>query len=362
MKRTRLLWTAGLLVLFALFAAVRQVLRPAPERWLMARATAVANSDPKSGKVIYEWPFNNPWLSDHEFLLTGSSDGVPVLLRRDVLSGKDIELPELSRLAARYHVWRDGVKISPDGRFVILPVGDHVQLVCRADGTRVQTWQRPGHLVWCGDSRHAVDFILNPEPQPNTNGEFYDYRRARIYRVDRKRADRSVRLEPNSLLFSHKIGRDDVDYLTLPSPDRSIVASGVYPPNDSRTVHVEGLPPFTTVANYDVSFARRQEAQILEAGVSPQGTKIAWNVLTTERSAAEHFLHRFLPWIRVHDHLRRALWITGLDGRGRRLLGSIDIAPGSDRYFDQPQEIGWLPGGKKISFAYKRSPYVVPVD
>jgi len=81
-------------------------------------------------------------------------------------------------------------------------------------------------------------------------------------------------------------------------------------------------------------------------------------------SAPESGLHKLLERLGVLRRNQRTardeIWVSDLNGRNRRLVGSVPVRPHGLGYESWvPMELRWLPDGKRISFIYENGLYVI---
>jgi hypothetical protein len=96
-----------------------------------------------------------------------------------------------------------------------------------------------------------------------------------------------------------------------------------------------------------------------EVAFSPQGDRLAW-FCTVQRTPSlfTWLLHR-LHFSNIHTPLTTELWISRMNGRERRLIGSVDVPLKSE---DAPDNLRWLTDGRKLSFVYRNALWKVAVD
>jgi hypothetical protein len=58
------------------------------------------------------------------------------------------------------------------------------------------------------------------------------------------------------------------------------------------------------------------------------------------------------------------LWVSDLDGRNLREIGHLALHPAANSDTDgpDPEDVQWLPDGKRLSFLYKQALWIVPID
>src|SRR5262249_55625630 len=111
--------------------------------------------------------------------------------------------------------------------------------------------------------------------------------------------------------------------------------------------------------------------------ISPQGDRVAWAFETDSVPSWSSWLHKIFPSYRVTSHHVCELWVSRLDGNDMHEVGHLELNPQTSipqssmavarqlltyALQDHPDQIRWLPDGKRLSFLYKDALYTVPAD
>ncbi len=95
--------------------------------------------------------------------------------------------------------------------------------------------------------------------------------------------------------------------------------------------------------------------------LSPNGRRIAYFVMSQPKSRINAMLSRLLPKVFHKDQFRSDLFVSDLDGKNNKLIGTVQYSEDS-LYGETIGELQWLPDGKQVSFRYNDALYKVDVS
>lgn len=334
MKR-RKLWLILPFLLLTFFVFLFQQREPS----LLARATLLRQMQPDAYGHLPSFF----WLSDHQLLFlnyTEASGYTTSLLdtntkKETLYKGKGTFFGDLSIDDTIFRLSTDGKKL--------LWVNNYEVIATDRNGTKLGHWQRQlGQAMyvkeWMQDSTHWIEGI-----------EKNDGTYAKIHGIG----------EPSQT--EQKIdGLGDGDFLGFTNRKTLLTMDGETPFNASGQYELIETPLDGKTKPRHIAFPFSHEVNARRVALSPKGDKLAWVVV------AECPPSRMTIWL---ARLRRAnveteklvsLWMSDIDGRKAVRKGYF----GSETFnsHELPTSVEWLPDGKRVSFCYKNTLYVVNAE
>lgn len=107
-------------------------------------------------------------------------------------------------------------------------------------------------------------------------------------------------------------------------------------------------------------------AMLRDAKVNPQQQAVVYQLEITHTNPLSSWLHRLMPRFSSEPPVTEGLWVSRADGQGLHEIGHIPIQPNTDEADEATEgvfaDLKWLPDGKRISFIYRGTLYVVPAE
>ena len=357
-RRRQWLTASGLIVAIA---ALCVALWPR-NRQLLQLATRVT-PDNRSQRFVSDYV----WLSDQEVILCGYDMHFnQQMLSVDVTHRTARIIPgwQQNNMPASFFFTHTSLSVSPDHqRLLWVDRGIDTSEVCgaRLDGTQhffgagSDHYEFAGRIFWLRDSIHWLEFRNNEMPS-NTpwSANRYNFLKPNDKKVE------TVPLPPSRTQSSFVISRLVSDQRVLgvswwqqdgPIMDVDVIDIKFACPNPvCRTFRVLA-PPNTAIR---------------ELQFSPTGERIAWLVENNEASPMMAYLRRRFPIMKMVPNGIVGIWVCRLDGSRMHEIGTIPLASANDNPdglgSPVPDNLQWLPGGKHLSFTYRRDLYTIPAD
>lgn len=362
-----------LIVVLVLTGTVILLLRMLPpDRELLNIATPILslNAWDKTLKsqngIVFPCPYYFYWLNDHEVLLGKYTDGTHWQIYRKTVTPAYNKAPAAPLAGALINPGEYPASISPDQRWITyfnargaggMFHSSYFQL--KANTPRPSVSLQDLDFLWTKDSNEILQFYGWPKIIRYTNPDTNQTKTVNLKLPD-----------PDSkLMYMQPIATSANNHLILQFGgsyfDRSVNTVSFRSKNPSR-------PSICSFIDLDLknlnAATRTWDARIppdAQQGVtelSPQNDRILWNVKCTETSKIDMFLHRFFPQWKTHSYETIHWRISRLDGSGLREIAHFQPNSGAHRKdMDEPYP-SWVPGGKKLSFIYRETLYVLPVD
>ena len=331
---------------------------------LLERATSVADTK--------DWDFRWTtyyWISNQDLLFfRGSSAQYPVesgwnFFKRDILTGKEMHLSALTRLASDTYGKHSWIAMAPDGQRLFWTdeeEGVKGILCATLEGQHFQTFPRGrlSHVAWMGDSAHLIERAMDQMRDHIAYGRIYDLNAPQKPRKLDPPTAEPFHSTPgfvtmtNHLLLATWEGQGEID-------------------TEAPLQHVE---IYEAVIGEETRSARKYSvtlpymAEIWGEKFSPQGDRIAWPLLQKNDTLPPYldFLHRRIPAFNPQSTPKFSLWVSRIDGTQMHEIGALPIRPEKEYsgvvIDDVPDQIYWLPDGKHLSFWLKGTLYTVPAD
>ncbi len=334
---------AGLAALFTF--AVRS-----PRRELLdmaTRATSVAN-----------WNLDHAdyhWLSNHEILYfrgdeTGGQTSGWTLYTRDLSTGKDEELKELTGLFRKSYGLAFGMSVSPDGTKLLWPCSQGYfcatprgQRLFRTTGGDLTV---NGH--WQADNRHWMEFALTPNGSRISSARIHDLGNSTVERI----GSFSPALDYPASWTSTKRGTIIMDETHTMRGPRSQI----------RMIEVDFTANGVTANTATIGLPTGSDC--INAAFSPKGDRVAW-IATADESVSQliRFWRRLFPARNAPQNRRLELWVSGLRGANMRRIGSMDYHDTRfNAWKNNPHMLRWLPDDRILSFIHDGSLWTIPFD
>ena len=104
-----------------------------------------------------------------------------------------------------------------------------------------------------------------------------------------------------------------------------------------------------------------QDSTFYQAVVSPQQQRILYRLQMTHPSHPFLvWMHRFVPTVAARPAEMDSLWVSRANGQGMREIGHLPDA--QKKVHEYLENLQWLPDGKRVSFIYQGTLYVVPAE
>ncbi len=303
------------------------------------------------------------WLSDREALLFRVSGSGYRLNRTysleviDIKSGSRRTLGNLTRLFNSSVGWSHTARLSPDRQW-LLWMADRKYVASTLDGKRHYEWPmrtefRPHpidfedpHMTgpcWLSDSRRWLEF------EYSRSGQHFV-----VHDIANSRTGRVVALPPAAEWWmSESLGGDSAS-----TKDRFVFSYGAaeveFSGTVARTVRQLKLPP----SNYPGS--------LVDSAFEPKTDRVVWAILqmAPKEGWVVRLLKRVFPSYKTKESARMEVWESGMDGRGKRLLGLMPVKSHYDPVrkstgYEVSTGFRWLPSADRLSFRYDNSLWTV---
>ncbi len=303
------------------------------------------------------------WLSGQEVLFCrgGFLSNSP-LWRRNVRTGKETPLKALSRLFHDTKGDPDGVKVSPDGRWVLWHGGQDDTVCAAVDGSssfRSHPANNYSSFGWLGGSDDQwVEFIQANKHSPGRLSTVILHKAASQTTQPLPPTDMSWEPWSDGIAVQNAAGACMLMQPTrrelgdMPKTDRmeitqTVLASPAPPPHRFEI----RVPPGSTVHRIVLS---------------PDGKYAAWALQTHFANPILERIHRLVPSVSAPFRDCIGLWVSRVDGSEMHEIGHLRDTINSSK--GDPREgngwiddytLRWLPDGKQLSFVYKDALYRV---
>jgi hypothetical protein len=286
------------------------------------------------------------------FMIT--SFGSPVAVLYDLKTGKETPLTALTRLFAS--TTDVDLYPSPDGKWALWPDKDGVA-GATVDGKRQyrlreQSFQY-GTALWLKDSRHWLHFLWNKDNTRIVQAHIHDIEAPDVVEKLPVTSPGPISESyPGITLAQDRLYVDRLHASNHPlnSPtELPIYECDLHAGAKPSHKYVVKMPPDTVIDDFVFS---------------PRGDQIAWKLKLERVPPMARLLHRLYPRYSASPEHAVGLWVSDLDGRNLREIGHLDLHPAanSDTAEPEPEDVQWLPDGKRLSFLYKQALWIVPID
>ena len=343
-------WLKIILFLFFAITIVVILIILFRDKLLLDHSSKVANT---SG-----WELNwrsYSWLDDDRILFFqfNSQSGWQPLCQY-VKTGHITYLPQLAKKLAHTLDKHSQVEVSPDGKWLIWTDANKYVFATQVEGSNFFPWKVPVpcRIIWMSDSTHVV--ILSE----NLNRSLYN--KISKYYIDSVRCHHESDSEMNNLLRIDNINPYDI----VVFPNGHLIT-------ETSTEDISETKKSMTVGVVDVNITNNKsiitninfpaQGHLIEMGISPNGQSLVWELESKHRSFFSKLVHRVFPIFRVQTRSVISLWVSKLDGSNMQEIGHVLLDNNTD-YMNLVHHVRWLSGGRKISFIYQNSLYIVPID
>jgi len=332
----------------------------------MERATSIARTDLWHEGERFRSAISVHWLSDEDVLFCrfeGPQHDARVIYRRNVKTGLEEKLAAFTEARNEFGTEIvDDQRVSPDGRWFVCSDRWGECLLAEVNGPHHYTYPSADSanyrsLLWMPDGHHWLEGYVNGGSAS----------RLILHDTEHPGSNVSVPIRgkrEQELFGTLNAAVSPQEGISIVSPDHDSDGPEVTPAEDDRS-HVLTV----SRVSLDASATMREEHQVTVPGrtgryrlcVSPQGDRIAWQVMTLREDAGRKWLHRFLPFLKSAVQRQTEVWVSRLDGSHMQQIGYIVDLPADDS-ISNDLSLQWLPGGKRLSFEVKDVLYTVPAD
>jgi hypothetical protein len=240
-------------------------------------------------------------------------------------------------------------------------MADHKYVAATIDGKQHHEWQlkvdyRPhpidfedAHLTgpcWLNDSRRWVEFEYSRLGQRFVVHDIANAGAGRVVAVP-KGADWWV---------SESLGGD-----VASTKDRFVFSYGAAEVDFSgpvaKTVRQLKLPPTNNLES------------LVDAAFEPKTDRVVCAILqmTPKEDWLVGLLKRVFPSFKTKKNARMEVWVSGMDGQGKRLIGLMPVKSRSNSVnnstsYEVSTGFRWLPSGDRLSFRYDNSLWTLQVS
>ena len=315
---------------------------------------------------LYYPGIRSQWISANEILFSTSTAPkyeIQTFYRRNLKTGQQQKLPELSKTLQAFQANPpDYYVVSPDGKWLLTPTWQNHYLLAEINGKRHQDFpslhiEAPRFLLWMQDSRHWLEsYVVG-----NAHKLF-------LRDVENPQSVQELPLAGDNRLLSYLARVISLQKaISIVPPEAEEAKSPVPPAVKVCILSLEARGK--VLQEYRIPVPKRSQHNSYY--VSPQGDKIAWEIVTLSSDRMGEWLQKYLPFLKVQPHnlKRTELWVCNLDGTDMHEIGCLPhpkdqeveaFLPG--RLSPDFWSIVWLPDGKQLSFEYEDKLYTVPVD
>lgn len=240
-------------------------------------------------------------------------------------------------------------------------------IVCDLDGSHMETWdvgtsQGPFHPNWLPDSKHWIEYSQNSPVLPTNIIQ---------HSVDSENSSVVLRKDcpPGNSIGVDKLGRPLVfEIMGLSGRALSGCDYVIHPVTTSTSQPSSQDVHLHLIASANINWATQSRREMIwradevaQIKLSPQKDRVAYMVYTgggPAFAALPAIVRKLMNAQRKFDSIRCALWVSGIDGKNPREIGTVDAV--NEAHL--PTEVQWLPDGKHISYLFDDTLWIVPVN
>lgn len=104
------------------------------------------------------------------------------------------------------------------------------------------------------------------------------------------------------------------------------------------------------------------KGRVDELALSPQADRLVWRLYCERESSVMGLLQKLFPRMELETRRTVEFWVSRLDGREPRCLGTQPAKPDYLPGHNGPGHMRWTPDGKRVSFLYQSRLYTIPAE
>lgn len=143
----------------------------------------------------------------------------------------------------------------------------------------------------------------------------------------------------------------------------SLLTTDFETPANTQSIHIEEYNIHSkpkVIRTFDVPIPSDVET-IDNLALSPKGDQLLWALTLSKTNTLSEWIRHLLNPFGYHPHSTFSLRVSNLDGSNMKTIGnqSIDMDKPVPNWW--PNNTAWMPDGKRASFIYQDTLFVVPI-